>query len=370
MQDRAGGSLRRRHQTGVDGITAGGTPGEAQDRRRGGSASTGKGPLKAAYLILGDDEPKVEKALRRLKMRIGQAVAGDIGDLNVDEFHAVSGNSVEVVNAANTMAFLGGLRLVLVHAVHAWKKEDKDRVVAYLRSPAPDACLALIGEKLAPTDSLRAAVAAVGDVLEFVAPRKAKFTEWVAKQAARLRLEMGPEEVRLLVERMGEHQHLVLRELEKLSAYAGPGRVTTDDIEAVCSHTLEASVFELVDALAGGEGAQAFRALEELYAAGEDPSSLFYRVLWHFEKLIAVIALRGGGATLGQVQERLKLKQFPAKKLWRQSEVIGPERGRIIVRALSRADARMKGMSPLPSEMAAGLEFELCLGAILTARRG
>ncbi|NLE75046.1 MAG: DNA polymerase III subunit delta [Actinobacteria bacterium] len=333
------------------------------------AASAGKGPLKAAYLILGDDEPKVEKALRRLKMRIGQAASGDVGDLNIVEFWATAGTSVGVVNAANTMAFLGGLRLVLVHSVHMWKKEDKDRVVAYLRSPAPDACLALVGDKLPAADSLRAAVAATGDVLEYAAPRRAKFTDWVTKQAARLRMELGQEEARLLVERMGEHQHLVLRELEKLSVYAGPGRITTDDIEAVCSHTLEASVFELVDALAAGQGVQAFRALEELYAAGEEPMSLFYRVLWHFEKLVAVIALRSGGGTFEQTQDRLKLKAFPAKKLWRQSNSLRPERARMIVQALSRADARMKGMSPLPSEVAAGLEFELCLGAILTACR-
>ncbi len=100
-----------------------------------------KGPLQPAYLILADDEPKGEKALRRLKLRIAAAAEGDAGELNIDDFRATEGNAVDVINAANTMAFLGGLRLVLVHEVQSWKKEDKDRVVAYLRAPAPDACL-------------------------------------------------------------------------------------------------------------------------------------------------------------------------------------------------------------------------------------
>lgn len=339
----------------------------------GGPSEAGgreKGPLKPAYLILGDDEPKVEKALRRLKLRI-TAAATDSGDLNIDEFQADEGNSVDVINAANTMAFLGGLRLVLVHDVHRWSEEDERRIVAYLASPAPDACLALVGEKLPATNIVRTAVAKVGDVLEYDAPRKAKFTDWVLNQAARLRLDLGSAEARMLIERIGEHQHMVLRELEKLAVYAGPGRVTAADIEAVCSRTPEASIFELVDALAAGEGAAAFRSLEELYDAGEKPAGLFYRVLWHFEKLAAMTALRSEGVGLEEAQRALKLKPYPAKKLWKQTEVLGPEHIRRIIRALATADARMKGMSPLSGEadLAPRLEFELCLGAILSVRR-
>ena len=108
--------------------------------------------MKPAYLILGDDRPKVELALHRLRERIVQESGTE---LNVDEFVAGHHSASEVVSAANTLAFLGGIRLVLVHGVDAWKKADKDILVAYLRSPAPDACLALVAEKLPPTDPLR-----------------------------------------------------------------------------------------------------------------------------------------------------------------------------------------------------------------------
>ena len=44
-----------------------------------------RAPLKPAYLILGDDLPKVEQALKRLKARI---VEESGTDLNIDEFDA------------------------------------------------------------------------------------------------------------------------------------------------------------------------------------------------------------------------------------------------------------------------------------------
>ena len=103
-------------------------------------------PLKAAYLIVGDDLPKIELALKRLKARI---VEQSGSDLNIDEFDATVDSAAQVVNAANTLAFLGGTRLVLVHEVQAWLKADKEVIAAYLKSPAPDACLTLVAEKIA-----------------------------------------------------------------------------------------------------------------------------------------------------------------------------------------------------------------------------
>ena len=95
-------------------------------------------PLKAAYLIVGDDLPKIELALKRLKGRIVEQSGSDI---NIDEFDASASSAAEVVNAANTLAFLGGTRLILVHQVQAWLKADKEAIAQYLKSPAPDACL-------------------------------------------------------------------------------------------------------------------------------------------------------------------------------------------------------------------------------------
>ena len=83
----------------------------------GSQSAANRAPLKPAYLILGDDLPKVEYALKRLKSRI---VEQSGSDLNIDEFDAGEHDALQVVNAANTMAFLGGTRLVLVRNAQVW----------------------------------------------------------------------------------------------------------------------------------------------------------------------------------------------------------------------------------------------------------
>ncbi len=323
-----------------------------------GAGHSARAPLKPAYLILGDDLPKIELALRRLKARIVREAGSD---LNIDEFDAAVDGAAQVVNAANTLAFLSGTRLVLVRGVQAWLKADKELVARYVAAPAPDACLALVTEKLPPSDVLRVAMEKHGEVLEYRAPKEGQLPSWLVQQAGGLQLRLGPNEARLLVQRCGDNQNLLLRELEKLKAYVGSDPVRSEDIRLLTGATIEASVFDLLDSLALGRGAEAFAALDELVAAGERVEVLFYRILRNFQNLSRVAALRETGMSLEAIQTELKMKAYPVRKLTEQAALLGPEGIARRLRVLAAADARMKGMGPLPAEM----ELQLCLGRLL-----
>lgn len=324
----------------------------------GPGARAARAPLKPAYLILGDDLPKIELALRRLKARI---VEQSGTDLNIDEFDATADGAAQVVNAANTLAFLGGTRLVLAHTVQAWLKADKELVVRYLASPAPDACLALVAEKLPPNDMLRTAMEKHGEVLEYRAPKEGELPGWLVKQAATIGLRLGMSEARTLVQRCGDNQNLLLREMEKLKAYVDDEPVRQEDIRALTRATVEASIFDLLDSLALGRGAQAFAALDELVAAGERVEVLFYRILRNFQNLSRVAALREEGMSRDAIQAELKMKAYPVRKLMEQAALLGPEGIARRLGVLADTDARMKGMGPLPADM----ELQLCLGRLL-----
>lgn len=318
-------------------------------------------PLKAAYLILGDDQPKVDLALKRLKARIVEESGSDI---NIDEFDASADAAEQVITAANTMAFLGGLRLVLVREVQEWRKADKDIVAAYLRSPAPDACLTLVAEKLPAGDPLRAAMKEHGEILEYMAPKEGQLPQWLVNEAStRLQMDLGYQEARLMVERCGTNQAILLRELEKLQLYAEGRRVTADDIRLLATPTAEASIFDLLDSLALGRGSAAFSIADDLLDSGEKVEVLFYRILRHFQSLSRVAAMRDEGMGQEAIQTELKMKPFPVRKLMEQSSLLGTDGISRRLAVLAETDARMKGMGTLPNEM----ELQLCLGRLLSA---
>jgi len=327
---------------------------------RGAAPRPVREPLKAAYLIVGDDLPKIEAALKRLKQRI---VEESGSDLNISEFEAPDDPGVTVVNAANTMAFLGGTRLVLVHHADTWAKAEKDQIVGYLASPAPDACLALVAAKLTPSDPLRSAMGRHGQVLEYMAPKEAELPSWLQREAGKMGIQLGLQQARFLVNRCGENQNILLREVEKLDLYADGRRINDDDILLLTHATYEASIFDLLDSLALGRGAAAFSAADELLASGERHEVLFYRIMRHFQQLSRVAALRDAGYAREAIQAEMKLKAFPARKLAEQASLLGAEGIARRLAVLAETDARMKGMGNLPDDM----ELQLCLGRLLAA---
>jgi DNA polymerase-3 subunit delta len=317
--------------------------------------------LKPAYLVLGDDLPKIELALKRLRARIAEQSGSD---LNIDEFDATVDPAITVVNAANTLAFLGGTRLVLVTEAQAWLKADKEVIAAYLESPAPDACLTLVAEKLAANDLLRTAMARHGEVLEYLAPKEGQLPGWLVKEAAsRLGMDLGLGEARQLVQRSGDHQQILLRELEKLHLYADGRAITAEDIRLLSTPTVEASIFDLLDSLALNRGSAAFAAAEDLMASGERPEGLFFRILRHFQNLGRVAAMRDEGMGQEAIQAELKMKPYPTRKLVEQSALLGTDGIGRRLSILADTDARMKGLGTLPDEM----ELQLCLGRLLGA---
>ncbi|MCX8033081.1 MAG: DNA polymerase III subunit delta [Thermoleophilia bacterium] len=316
-------------------------------------------PLAPAYLIVGDDAPKVELALKRLRARIA-AEAGS--DINIDEFDASEHDAVLVVSAANTLAFLAATRLVLVKRVEAWKREEKAKVAAYLEAPNPNACLALVAEKLPPEDLLRTAVKKVGQVLEYPAPREAELPEWLRKEALRrYGVQLGLAEARLIVERCGDNLSLLLREVEKLRAYAGDGPITVDHVRLLVSATSQAKIFDLLDALGAGKTSEVFAVARELLLSDIEPADILGALTRHFETLAKVAARSEAGVDEKTLQSELGLHPFRLRKLLDQARSLGTSGIRTRLAALAEAETRIKGSSPLPAE----IELERCLGSML-----
>ena len=176
-------------------------------------------------------------------------------------------------------------------------------------------------------------------------------------------MDLGFQEARLMVQRCGDNQNILLRELEKLQLYADGRRVTTDDIRLLATPTVEASIFDLLDSLALGRGSAAFAAAEDLLAAGEKTEVLFYRILRNFQNLSRVAAMRDEGMKPETIQVELKMKPYPVRKLTEQAALLGTDGIARRLAVLADTDARMKGLGTLPDDM----ELQLCLGRLLGA---
>ena len=196
--------------------------------------------LKPVYLITGADRPKIQRALRRLRSRIGEDA--------VEMLSASEASAGDAVAACNSMGLLGGgRRLVIVEDVERWKAPDAKTLAEYLTDPAPDTVLALVAAELKKDSALGKACAKAGEILTYDVPKR-RLGDWVSTQFKERGVQVDPEAARVLVEIVGENPEELASEVDKITTWAGSDPVGVGEIEQLAAGCAEVPGYELTDA--------------------------------------------------------------------------------------------------------------------------
>jgi DNA polymerase III subunit delta len=314
--------------------------------------------LKPAYLLTGTDRPKVSRALRRLRDRIGT----DATELM--SAHEVGG--ADVVAGANAMGlFATERRLVVVEHVDAWKQAEHEPVLEYLRSPSPETVLALVGDGLKKDSALAKAVAKVGELLIYELPKRgtrADVPGWVRQQFAAQGAQVDVASCRLLVELVGDDLNELAGEVDKLVAWAGGGAIGQAEIEQLVPPRGEVPPFDLTDGWGRRDVAAVLTSSERLLSrAGVPPRDAIPRIVGTLTSHVTRVAecqnLAAEGVPARDAADRMKKSRFYIEKLYEQASNFTPDELRTAIVRLAELDLALKGGSRLAGE----LEFDRAL---------
>ena len=147
--------------------------------------------------------------------------------------------------------------------------------------------------------------------------------------------------------------------LDQLMAGAIDGQVTYQTAVALLGYTNSALLDESVDALAGGDGAAAFRVVERMVESGHDPRRFVEDLLQRLRDLL-IIAVAGDGAR--DVLADTPHDQF--ERMQRQAQNWGPHG---LSRAADLTDEALRAMTGATSPR---LQLELLVGRILVPAPG
>ena len=317
--------------------------------------------LKPVYLITGGDRPKIQRALRRLRDRIGDEAT------ELLSAHDASGE--DAVAACNALGLLGGGgRLVIVDEVDRWKAADVKAIAGYLASPTPDTVLALVANELKKDSPLAKACAKAGDVLVYDVPKR-RLSEWVTKQFADRGVKVDAEAARLLVEVVGEDPEELASEVDKIATWAAGEPVGTREIELLAAGCAEVPGYELTDAWGRRDLVGALAACQTLLERSGDPVSrtvpmLIGMLVGHVGRVRDCQAFAEEGLTSREAASRLKRHPFYVEKLYAQARNYSQDELRDALVRLAELDHAVKG----GSRLAVDLELERALIEITKPR--
>jgi DNA polymerase-3 subunit delta len=170
-------------------------------------------------------------------------------------------------------------------------------LVEYAARPADDAVLLVIANAKPDRRSRWYEALERAGVAVVVAPLEPhQLSDWLARRARGLGLELAPEAVALLASRTEGNLLAAAQELDKLALTVGQGAVSLAEVEAAVADSARYSTFEMVDAALGGDAPRALRALDVLEAEGE-PLPL---LVWALAKDLRLLAQLGARVADGE----------------------------------------------------------------------
>ena len=308
--------------------------------------------LAAAYLITGTDRPKIARAVRRLRARVGEDAT------EVLSAHDTTGE--DVVAACNALGlFAIERRLVVVEAVERWKAADLKALEDYLKRPAPTTVLALVGDEVKRDSALAKAVTKAGELLVYDLPkrgRKVDLPSWVAAQLRERGVLVDPDAARAIVELVGENADELATEVDKLATWANGERIGEREVAELVPARAEVPPFDLTDAWGRRDVAAALAASERLVErSGDGSRDVFLRVSGlltaHIGRVRDCQELAAEGVPPAAAAERLKRNRFYVQKLYEQAANFSPDELADAIVRLAQLDFALKGGSKLPGEL-------------------
>jgi DNA polymerase-3 subunit delta len=304
--------------------------------------------LKAVYLLHGSDRPKITRAVRRLRDRMGEDATEHLSAREI--------SGADAVAACNALGlFVGEGRLVIVDDAERWKAADVKDLAAYLAAPAPATVLALVASEIKSDAALVKAVAKAGQVLIYDVTKR-KLPDWVAEQFARVGGKADADACRALIDMVGDDLDELSSEIEKLATWAGGETIALRDVERMAAGRAETAIFALTDAWGRRDVGAVLRSAEEIMERSHRPRSgelmrIIASLVSHVGRVRRCQKLAEAGVRAKDAAPRLKMHPFAAEKAFGQAANFSAEElGDALVR-LSELDAAAKGGSRLPADL-------------------
>lgn len=228
------------------------------------------------YVVCGDEEYLKQHYAAQI---CEKAVAEAFRDFNFHRFEGKDTTVEELAQALEAYPLGGGRSCVMVRDFPLEGMGSDKNFLAFLKELPPHGVLVLWMDTAAfhpkKSKALLEAFNAAGHVAQLNRPDASQMARILAGGAKRRGCAMDARTAGYLIETVGGELNTLLNELEKLCAYAGEGQtITNAHVDAVCIKSLDAKSFDMVKAVAAGDGGGALRLLDDLLRQKTAPPML------------------------------------------------------------------------------------------------
>jgi len=289
------------------------------------------GKIASLYLMEGVEEYIKQTALEQLRKLLLPAGLEALNETVLEN------PPLQILKATSeTLPFMAERRLVLVKECALLRSarkggeegeespEEDDQTQSfcdYLAALPPTTCVVFYEKgKADARRKLYGAIKKHGMIALFDTLDSEELNRWIIQTMRTLGKDISPATASNLAFTVGKDGALLKGEMEKLAAHTGARpQVTAEDIQAVATRSLEASVFDMVDALVEGKTPKAFSLFENMLRTGGSRFAILSMILRQYRILFHYKTLKESGASLADIRSRLGLPPFAVDRAVKQA---------------------------------------------------
>ncbi|MEM9184979.1 MAG: DNA polymerase III subunit delta [Planctomycetota bacterium] len=323
-----------------------------------------------SFVVLSGDEGYLKReALRGLRRHV---CGDDQGDLAWSAFLGKEAEWRDVHDALTAVSlFGGGVQAAVVEEADTFVTHHRPQLEDYAAKPPAGALLVLDVKTWPANTRLAKAVDKIGLTLRCQAPDrgaelgqyKRHVKQWLARRAsATHQAELRPAAADVLLDLLPLSLGLLDQEVARLALLAGGGAIDSELVREHVGGWRTRKTWDMIDAMADGDAADALQQLDRLLLAGEQPIGLLAQASSTLRRFAAAACLfaqaesAGERPSLRRALEQAGVVKFKLADAERQLKQIGRDRAAELDRRLLAADLAMKGHNSSPTRSRIELE--------------
>lgn len=278
--------------------------------------------LEKVYLFTGSEEFIKHEALEALRKKILPTGLEQLNDATLEGVTAQ-----QITDAAETMPIMSDRRILTVRdwaPLLSAKSKNEDTEVAWMQKwleNPPESCI-LIFYMRTDFDSRKKMSSLLKKnacTIEFDFLSDVELQKWVSTRLKPLGKKMSIPAINTLSFMAGHKLTRLCGELDKLSAYAGErSEITTEDVRAIVSASLEYNVFELVNHLLAGNMEKAQNTINSILQGGQNAIGIIGMLTYQIRQMTHMKCALDEKIPVQTVQEQLKMRPFAARQTAKQ----------------------------------------------------
>lgn len=324
-----------------------------------------KNEIDQVYLLYGEEKLLLNQTVNQIKALV---LPEGLEDFNFDLLLGEKLSPKSVVDVANTLPFMAERRLVLVDnpsfLVNAKdsSKNEEESLLSYLDDPNPQCCLILkCTDKIDKRKKLFKKLQQKAIVVEFAPLKGVQLEKWITAFLKNRGKTIEKPALHYLSAMNSYTLEILSNELEKIVDYAADADIISlEMVQTILSKTVEANIFDLIDAIASKKGKSALNLLENTLYLGEAPLKILALLVRHFRLLIIMKDLKNKSYSEAEIKEKLKLHPFVVTKGLKQGAGFNTKQLIDFLEKLLLCEVELKSSATDPNRLLERLIIDLC----------